>query len=448
MIEMVVLSDRLCHAPIPEKLTSCVETYSWDTLPSRPLFEFEIIVLDMNIVPRNRKFGKGKDFVIPARVMDEVRRVSFESSTLICLNYYNRKASELNLIDGEIPYWRPQKGLQFSYQWLAEIEKKISDRWLQQIEFSLVEVQNAIKLQNISPKKIFRRYYADVRSYTTIIEDIKSESRVGDTTRGAEVEGGVQYVEGENYIVENIFLTKNTNDPIGYVIHYNGGTMVFLPQSEAPETTLIEILYEIGKYYYENPEKPPEHIPTPPWLDKYKLAEERKYETMLNSFRAKKYGYETIDALLYGRGSLLINAVRKVLEAFGLAFVPIDIDVPITLRGSYENKKFGIAVITTESAIQLNTEPMNSLWRYMCGKPAEEKVILVANAQCTTEPMHRAVEKSYTEGVLAVTTSNGICVISTYELYKYWCATAIDRKLSGSEVIDRLYTTNGLLTYS
>jgi hypothetical protein len=440
MPDMIVVSDKLKLSSDVLKTLQFIETYYWDEIPNKPLFDYEIIVLDMNIKPRARVFGKGKNFILPLRLAEELRRAAFENVVIICLNYYNQQITSLNLIDGGEAFWVPPNSLEFSYQWLEAIERQYTDIWPEGIK--LTEVRNARKIKNLSGLRIFDDYARGVKEYTTIIE-------------GVEIEGTIM-----GYSVDKIYVTKNSNELVGCAVNYNKGSLIFLPQSSEEPLKVVRTLYDIGKHYYERAEWPKAEIKLPAWLERYKVDAEKALDRKIEPLLRKRQRFVDIDYLLYGYGEPLQIAVKKVFEELGLVFTPVERTKPIDLSGEepekkfelkiaraqVRKKKFAIEVQGSKDRIRMDSTKVIQAWSYIPFKEEHEKIVLAVNPFMELDPNDRNIEECFEPEVIKLLAFHGVCIIQTYDIYKLW-EDLLRGYRKSADIIEAIYNTNGLFKY-
>ena len=448
-IRMIVISDslkkRLTPTPVRKKgrlrphkepillkgesdTIENIELYSWENQAIPSVFDYETIVLDMNITALD------KQLEAQFKISDDVHRALMRGNTVICLTHYFKSFSI------SIPY--EGKTVCETFGWLKG--------WADGITFHPSKGKNFIPLKT-PQTNIFKRYFDGVEEYNAIIEGVKVDREVENQFH---IVFGKYYDYGRNYhTLDIISRVKTTSDVIACSINFGEANLIFLPQSTKEPKDIIYELYEIGKHYYG------EDIvyDAPDWIDEYKTMQEidleKEYEVFKSETREKDIEfkrrlrrYSDIDVLLWGTGKPLEKAVKKCFEEFGLKINETEPGFTIDLVGKdKKDRKLAVEVTGTNGKIKKESNKITQLFQYsQFNKEGSEKLVFVANTYCTKKVEERK-EDDFTKNAVNLLNSLEVCSLTSLDLYFLW-KKYIEEKIKGDEIVDKIFSTIGPLS--
>lgn len=438
---MLVLSDSL---PIDTGYPHG-EVYRW-MAPNQPLISnYEILVLDMKMP---------KDTRTPAKVFygitEEIIKLLKAGGVVICLTYATTEIegakSRYRILHDDPP--RREKTTDTratSYDWLP---------------FEILEATELYRRQNFGTdfrlkkkSEEFKRYFDNVKIFHKVIE--------GGVFTEDKKEWKFQYFEylkqSKEFLLtscdmEVIAVNHVTNDPIACVIYYQGGSLIFLPQSNLTPSSAIYYLFEIGKKYYElNREKIGIDHDAPEWITDYKTEQEKIIDDKISLLNdelkkemSKRSRFQTINALLYATDKLLEKSVMLVFEDFNFNVKKADIgsNKDLIVEDNSGNRLL-VEVTGVKGKINSKTRKMTQLWDLVMEKESNEKIMLIANTYREKEPTERSGEENFTEKVITLCEKNEICLMTSTNLFSLW-KDVLEKKKTPEQLIDSIINTNGV----
>jgi hypothetical protein len=410
-----------------------IELYSWGNQAIPSVFDYETIVLDMNIA------ASDKQLEAQFKISNDVHRALMRGNTVICLTHYFK----------QFPIYSAELKREIvceTFGWL--------NGWADDITFHPSKGKNFILLKT-PQTNIFKRYFDSVEEYNAIIEGVKANRKGEDQTEFYIVCGKYHRHGGHGVYrtLDIISLVKTTSDVIACSINFGGGNLIFLPQSTREPKDIISELYEIGKHYYG------EDIVynAPDWIDDYKTMQEieleKEYEFFKLETREKAIEfkrelrrYSDIDILLWGTGKPLEKAVKKCFEEFGLEINKTEPGFTIDLVGKdKKDRKLAVEVTGTNGKIKKESNKITQLFQYsQFNKKESEKLVFVANTYCTKKVEERK-EGDFTKDAINLLNSLGVCSLTSLDMYFLWKKYS-EEKIKGNEIIDKIFSTIGPLS--
>jgi len=438
-MRMLVLSDSLpTDSGYPH-----IEVYRW-TASNRPLISnYHILVLDMKMYRDTRATPEAF-----TRITEEIVKLLKSGGVVICLTY------TITEIEGKISRYR------IVYDHPARRERTTDTKvtsydWLPTGILEATELYRksdpGTDYELIKKSEELKPYFDCVEGFQKIIEGgVYSESRKKWIFRYPEFSNGGFRIRTCDMDV--IAINPVTKDPIACVIYYQGGSLIFLPQSEHDPLNVVYYLFQIGKRYYElNIEERGLFLDAPEWIENYKTEHEKSIEVEISQLedslqkeKSKRSRFQKIDALLYATNKTLEKAVMLVFQDFGLNVEKADpgANKDLVVEDNSGNRLL-VEVTGVKGKINSNSRKMAQLWDLVLEKRSEEKIVLIANTYREKEPAERSGEENFTEKVINLCEKNDICLMTTVDLFNLW-KNVREGKKTPEQVIDSVLETNGI----
>lgn len=383
-MQMLILSDRLSPSEEQLKTLQNVEFFSWKRSFERRLTDCEIVVLDTFLSPST---GELKNLPFRSK-QDEFYELISSGGVAICLTWMPAYTQGVYKVWNETRRSYEEVN-ETNYHWLSE-----GDRRYLAIEEKRPPGKN---FQVISHNRLFLDYFEKVTEYDRTM-------------------GGIEYRKDEKkfyyrhiypeaeYNCEVIAVTKVTGEPIACSIGYGSGTLIFLPQSNAPVESMIKCLYDLGKKYYErNREKIGVPVETPGWLGEYKTEQEKALESQIRETEENLDGlkrfhrrFEEIDVLLYGYGKVLEDAVERVFKdewKCDVEKTPSGATIDFKVVAPSINKKFILEVTGIVDKVYKDDYKISQALQYLTQDRAPgEKIVILVNTYRETKIDERSPE--------------------------------------------------------
>jgi hypothetical protein len=441
LMRILVLSDSL---PIDTGY-SHAEVYRWMAKNQPLISNYEILVLDTKM-PRDTR--------TPAKVFygitEEIIKLLKAGGVVICLTYAiaetEAKKERYRIVHDDPPRrgkWTTTRVT--NYDWLP---------------FEILEATELYRRQNFGTdfrlkkkSEEFKRYFDNVKIFHKVIEGgVFSEDKKEWKFQYFE------YLKQSNELLlkscdmEVIAVNHVTGDPIACVIYYQGGSLIFLPQSDLTPSSAVYFLFEIGKKYYElNIEKLERSPEIPEWIDNYKTEQEKTIDDKISELKeelqnekSKRSRFQKINALLYATDKILEKAGMLVFEDFNFNVKKADIgsNKDLIIEDDSGNRLL-VEVTGVKGKINSKTRKITQLWDLVLEKESNEKIVLIANTYREKDPIQRSGEENFTEKVMNLCEKNDICLMTTFDLFNLW-KDFLKGKKTPKQVINSILNTNGV----
>jgi hypothetical protein len=305
----------------------------------------------------------------------------------------------------------------------------------------------------IKKSEEFKHYFDSVEGFHKVIEGgVYYESRKQWKLRYPKYSTRSSGFRIRTCDMDVIAINSVTADPIACVIYYQGGSLIFLPQSEHAPVNTFYYLFQIGKRYYElNIEERGLFPDAPEWIENYKTEHEKSIEAEISQLedslqkeKSKRSRFQKIDALLYATNKTLEKAVMLVFEDFDLNVEKADPGANKDLIVKDNSGNILLVEVTgVKGKINTKTRKMAQLWDLVLEKKSNEKIVLIANTYREKEPTERRGEKHFTKNVINLCKKTDICLMTTVDLFNLW-KEVLEGKKTPEQVIDSIVDTNGI----
>jgi DNA-binding Lrp family transcriptional regulator len=446
MVRMFILceADSEELAAMRKAVKEKVDIYTWAEYPYIPrLSDYEIAVLDMDM---SKDYSR-RCFIGLAKVVIELLN---SGGVIICLNYFTVKTQAQVHSEDNDPH--PAKiqaqrrtRYEINYDWLAfDLEL------LSALNVAQLDARIGKNFDVITKEKAYTEYLKGVSQYhKTIGNIIPKEDDDG------RIIGYKLYVSyNRDYDAKVMAVAHVTKQPVACSINYSKGSLVFLPATNGDEKTIIGQLLEIGTVEYEkNIQSIEEHLVAPEWLDKHKVKQELDVESEIHDIVAKLEAkkiehkrFEAIDVLLYGTGTPLEDAVKKVLEEMGCSVEKTEEGATIDLKARMNSMKFAIEITGVDDKIYKDSNKFGQILQYLPLQEENEKIVLLANTYRSTDIKERIGKEHFTEPVIQIAKNNHFCLMTTADLYLMWRGF-LNGKHS-KEMLAQVFSVDGEFKYS
>ena len=246
-------------------------------------------------------------------------------------------------------------------------------------------------------------------------------------------------------------VVEDTEITVGLEYQVEKGTLVILPPPLLDEKCYNEALprlVEVARRYYERSQR---HIPisdAPDWLESYLVPRAKELDGQIKELAEEKDKYDQIAYVLYGSGDDLEQSVALLLRdlGFDVERQPVGANIDQKARYAKFNLGFAIEITGVRDIVKKDTKKIAQAWQYLSdrvGTPEEnDRLMIVANTQCHLDPKQRN-SQSFTPDVARLLSSNGVLLITTFQLYEQWTAVH-EGMTSADEFVQRLHSTSGL----
>jgi len=246
-------------------------------------------------------------------------------------------------------------------------------------------------------------------------------------------------------------VVEDTEITVGLEYQVEKGTLVILPPPLLDKkcyNKALPRLVEVARRYYERSQR---HIPisdAPDWLESYLVPRAKELDGQIKELAEEKDKYDQIAYVLYGSGDDLEQSVALLLQdlGFDVERQPIGANIDQKARYAKFNLGFAIEITGIRDIVKKDTNKIAQAWKYLndrAGTPEEnDRLMIVANTQCHLDPKQRN-SQSFTPDVVQLLSSNGVLLITTFQLYEQWTAVQ-DGITSADEFVQRLHSTSGL----
>jgi hypothetical protein len=436
-MQMLILSDRLLLSEEQRKNLQNIELFPWKRSFERRLTDCEVVVLDAFLSPTSAEMGNLPFF----SKQDEVYGLMSSGGVVICLTWMPANTKGVYKVWNEMRR-RYDDVIETNYQWLEKWDRR---------SLAIEEQRPPGKNFQITTKnRLFLDYLGKVTEYHRTLGKItyNEDQKKFYYTR---------IYPNAKYDCEVIAVNKVTGEPIACSIDYKNGTLMFLPQSNASADSVVRCLYDIGKKYYSrNRESIGVPIVTPTWFGKYKTKQEKELECQvreaeenLSELRRSHRRFEEIDALLYGYGRALEDAVQRVFKAEWKCDVektPPGATVDFKVVTPTAKKKFIVEVTGIVDKVCKDDYKISQALQYLTQDwVLGEKITILVNTYRETEVDKRNPE-NFTPPVIEIATNNKFCLITTWDLYRLWRDSLNGRNVD--EILEDVYNTIGEYRYS
>ncbi len=186
----------------------------------------------------------------------------------------------------------------------------------------------------------------------------------------------------------------------------------------------------------------------PLWIDEVKFKRLRDLETQRDTIQQEINDLSGYLPLLYATGDSLEEAVVKALQSLGLNAerAPKGFTADVLAQTADGTKKFGLEVTGIAGAVKKDSKKLTQLLEFERIKEHREKTILVANTYNTLPISQRKKQEHFTPQVLEFLSRHPILLMTGWDLY-CMAGDVLEGLRSKEEIIEILYTTNGLLKY-
>jgi hypothetical protein len=153
--------------------------------------------------------------------------------------------------------------------------------------------------------------------------------------------------------------------------------------------------------------------------------------------------------LIYGDGDVLEQAVVKSFQLLGLSTWRLEntSTVDICAEEPDGSRKFGIEATGIIGGVTGDSEKVGRILEFEIKKEHGEKSILLANTYKAIPIKDRKGRENFSWLVRDVLTRNNVLLMTGWDLYRM-LGDVLEEKKEKGEIIDILYTTNGVLQYN
>ena len=246
-------------------------------------------------------------------------------------------------------------------------------------------------------------------------------------------------------------VVEDTEIVVGLEHQIGNGILVILPPPTLAEKNYYPVmsrLLGVARRYYDRSQR---HIivgDAPDWLSNYLVPRAKALDDEINKLANEKGKYDKLAYVLYGTGDELVNSVALLLKELGLDVQPQPPGANIDLKARHSrlNMGFAVEVTGTKDIIHKDSNKVAQAWQYLnerVGTPEEnDQLMIVANTQCHLDPKKRNHE-GYSPDIAKLLGSNGVLMITAFQLYEQWKAVHEGQK-SSDNLIQELYGSYGL----
>ncbi len=327
---------------------------------------------------------------------------------------------------------------------LASEENKTLYNFFNDNALPLVNQYPPAKQFTISP------HFGLVRDYFDQVEECKTKLAKGFILD----EANLPYINmsGIKRLVEPLAVMTKSNEIISGAIDLGNSYLVFLPGIKAKSSMEEKLLAltkigGIAAHYFKKGASEPEVVPEgADWVENY-FPKDKEYDEQILTLKEKKARLGQFKPLLYGTGGSLEKSVAAVFDQWGCDVKETPSGHSIDLKaGTADGKKLAIEVTSAKKNLRKGSGKNLQLPQYFLNeKQDDEKLILIANTYREVDPSERE-EEHFSPNILKVMTPMGVCVLTSYDLYRLWRRT--EKKLSSADAIIRsLIKCDGLYEY-
>ncbi len=253
----------------------------------------------------------------------------------------------------------------------------------------------------------------------------------------------IKYYKGQDFYFDEplpkeskIYAVNRKGKPLSLEYSWGKGTVVLLPNLPRKNTLPYVLDHAIPEYA---------GVPEPLWLLDYTFLDESELQSNLERMQSTISAYRRWKRLLYATGNQLANSSKQAMMTLGL-----DVHEPKS-AGDHDLEMIltsnDIAIIEiTGSTGTVDVEKVRQLLDCMLKMEQEQpdltvKGLLIANWEREKPPKSRG--KAYTAKAIERAQANGICLITTVQLYEL-LQKFYRKEFSPDLFVDQLRATGGL----
>ena len=186
----------------------------------------------------------------------------------------------------------------------------------------------------------------------------------------------------------------------------------------------------------------------PSWVDEIKTAEMRDLETQHKALAADISKANTRLQLACATDDVLVKAVVSALHDLDLHAEQTEKSANLDVQAwtKTDDRKFGMEVTGLNQAIKKASKKLIQILEFEQNKSPEEKGIIIANTHNQTQVSQRP-EENFTVDAIKFLSPHPILLMTGYDLYRLLEDVRTGKK-TATDVVDLLYTTDGVFQYS
>lgn len=186
----------------------------------------------------------------------------------------------------------------------------------------------------------------------------------------------------------------------------------------------------------------------PIWMDEVKLERLKEIERNIKEFEEEMNELRGYLPLLYGKSDVLVDAVMKALHFLGLDANKTEpgFTADILAKTKDDSKKFGIEVTGISGPVKKDSNKLTQVVDFERIKEHDEKTILLANTHNTIPISEREKLEDFTPQVIDFLSRHPILLMTGWDMYRM-LKDVMEKDKDPAEIIEALYTTDGLLNY-
>lgn len=246
-------------------------------------------------------------------------------------------------------------------------------------------------------------------------------------------------------------VVDDTEIVVGLEHKVGKGTLVILPPPTLDDKDyclVMSLMLGIARRYYDRARRHISVGDAPDWLGDYLVPHAKALNEQINRLTDEKCKYDKLAYVLYGTGNELVDSVALLLSEFGLDVKQQPPGANVDLKAKYSrlNIGFAVEVTGTKDVIHKDSNKVAQAWQYLSDRVGtteeNDRLMIVANTQYHLDPKERNHE-GYSPDTTKLLGSNGVLMITAFQLYEQWKAVHEGQK-SSDDLVQELYSSSGL----
>lgn len=187
----------------------------------------------------------------------------------------------------------------------------------------------------------------------------------------------------------------------------------------------------------------------PPWIEEVKFERLKQLEGQVKTAEGEIDDLKGYLPLLYGTGDALVCSVLKALRFLGLEAETTEPGFTADILAQTEDgsKRFGLEVTGINGPVKKESKKLTQVLEFERVKEHGEKTILLANTHNAVPISEREKLEDFTPQVIDFLGKFPILLMTSWDLYRI-VKGVMEGGKEPSELVDMLYTTNGLLKFA